>query len=425
MNEDKLAIAGGEKIIAKLPPLYRSLGKEEFEAAKAVVETGVLSSFLGTWSPEFYGGEKVQKFEQCVKDYFGVKHAITVNSWTSGLIAAVGAIGIEPGDEIIVTPWTMCATATSILIWNAIPVFADIDERSFNLDPASIEQNITKRTRAIMIADIFGQSADMDKIMAIAKKYDLKVISDTAQAPNAIYKGRYAGTIADIGGFSLNYHKHIHTGEGGVLVTDNDEYADRLCLIRNHAEAVVGDKGVSNLVNMLGFNFRLGEIEAAIGIEQLKKLNSYTYKRQELADRLTNGLNELDGLTVPFVEEDSSHVYYIYALIYDEKKTGVSRDKVYKALVSEGVPISDRYSNVHLLPLFQQRIAYGSKGFPWNSDIYTGSVSYDKGICPVAEKMNDSAYLGIPLCAYDFSPDDMDLIVKAFIKVWESVIKNV
>ena len=263
---------------------YNPIGAEEVEAAKQVIESGVLSQFLGAWHEDFYGGPKVREFERQCAEYFGVKHAVTVNSWTSGLVAAVGAIGIEPGDEVIVTPWTMSATATAILHWNAIPVFADIDPETFNLDPKSVEANITPYTKAIMVADIFGQSADMDALMAIAAKHGLKVISDTAQAPGALYKGKYAGTLADVGGYSLNYHKHIHTGEGGILVTDNDEIAERLQLIRNHAEVVVGDKGVTNLSNMIGHNFRLGEIECAIGIEQLKKLNRFVQSRQRIGE---------------------------------------------------------------------------------------------------------------------------------------------
>ena len=259
--KEPLALFGGPKTIQQVFPKYNPIGSEELSAAKQVIESGVLSQFLGAWHEDFYGGPKVREFEKQAADYFGVKHAVTVNSWTSGLVAAVGAIGIEPGDEVITTPWTMSATATAILHWNAIPVFADIDPDTYNLDPQSIEANITPYTKAIVVADIFGQSADMDEIMAIANRHELKVISDTAQAPGAFYKGRYAGTCAHVGGYSLNYHKHIHTGEGGILVTDDDGIAERLQLIRNHAEVVVGDKGVKNLSNMIGHNFRLGEIE--------------------------------------------------------------------------------------------------------------------------------------------------------------------
>jgi len=421
MSNPKLALLGGPKTIQTTFKRYNPIGVEEVEAAKQVIESGVLSQFLGAWHEDFYGGPKVREFERQCAAYFGVKHAVTVNSWTSGLVAAVGAIGIEPGDEVIVTPWTMSATATAILHWNAIPVFADIDPETFNLDPKSVEANITPYTKAIMVADIFGQSADMDELMAIAAKHGLKVISDTAQAPGALYKGRHAGTLADVGGYSLNYHKHIHTGEGGILVTDNDEIADRVQLIRNHAEVVVGDKGVTNLANMIGHNFRLGEIECAIGIEQLKKLDRLVQSRQLLADRLTGGLKGLRGLRTPVVKPGCTHVYYVYPMVLDIEALGVSRERIHAALQAEGVAVSQHYQNIHLLPLYQRKIAYGSMGFPWTSDICRRDVDYSKGICPVAEQLNDSTYLGFGMCVYDLTEDDVDLIVMAFHKVWNSL----
>src|SRR6266478_8718665 len=262
-----------------------------------------------------HGGPNVQAFERASEKAFGVKHAVTVNSLTSGLIAAVGAIGVEPGDEVIVSPWTMCATATAILHWNAIPVFADIEPKTFCLDPKSVEANITPQTKAILAVDIFGHSADMTNLADIAQKHGLKLVSDTAQAIGARYHNKYAGTLADIGGYSLNYHKHIHTGEGGIMVTDNDDLAERMRLIRNHAEAVVGDKGISNLSNMIGYNFRLGEIECAIGLEQLKKLDYLVERRRRMADRLTAGIADLPGLRAPVVKPGCTHSYYVYTLI--------------------------------------------------------------------------------------------------------------
>lgn len=421
IEKEKLALFGGQKTIMTAFKSYNPIGKEEVEAAKAVIESGVLSQFLGAWHEDFYGGPKVREFEHQCAEYFGVKHAITVNSWTSGLVAAVGAIGIEPGDEVIVTPWTMSASATAILHWNAIPVFADIDPETFNLDPKSVEANITPYTKAIMSVDIFGQSADMDELMAIAAKHGLKVISDTAQAPGALYKGKFAGTVAHVGGYSLNYHKHIHTGEGGVLVTNDDEIAERLRLIRNHAEVVVGDKGVENLSNMVGHNFRLGEIECAIGIEQLKKLAGFVESRQILADRLSKGLEGLPGLQVPVVKEGRTHAYYIYPLVLNAERLGVNRDQIHAALQAEGVEVSKRYQNIHLLPMYQNKVAYGSQGFPWTSDICHRDVDYGKGICPVAEKLNDSTYLGFGMCVYDLAERDVDLIIEAFHKVWANL----
>lgn len=419
---EKLALLGGPKVINKIFDRYNPIGEEEVLAAKDVVESGVLSKFLGCWDPDFYGGPKVQEFERQCEAYFGVKHAITVNSWTSGLIAAVGAIGIEPGDEIIVSPWTMCASATAILHWNAIPVFADIESETFCLDPKSVEANITPFTKAIMTVDIFGHSSNMDELNAIAKKYNLKIIADTAQAPGALYKGRYAGTLSDVGGYSLNYHKHIHTGEGGILVTNDDQIADRLRLIRNHAEAVVGDMGITNLNNMVGYNFRLGEIECAIGIEQLKKLDKLVSSRRRTAESLTEGLKNLPGLRLPKVMPECTHSYHVYSMVLDVNKLGVSRQRICEALEAEGVVgLAGGYTNVHLLPMYQKKIAYGSNGFPWTSDICHREVSYEKGICPVAEELHDSTYLAMAMCMHQLSDDDVILIVQAFRKVWSQM----
>jgi perosamine synthetase len=420
---EKLALLGGTPVIQKEFKKYNPLGREELDAAKNVIDSGVLSQFLGCWHEDFYGGPKVQEFEMEAAKYFGVKHAITVNSWTSGLVAAVGAIGIEPGDEVIVSPWTMSASATAILHWNAIPVFADIDIDTYNLCPDSILQNISPQTKAIMVVDIFGQSADMDVIMEIAKKHKLKVISDTAQAPGAFYGDKYAGTCADVGGFSLNYHKHIHTGEGGILVTNDDDIAERLQLIRNHAEVVVEDKGVTNLINMVGHNFRLGEIECAMGIEQLKKLKGLVQSRQLLAETLTEGLKSLDGLNTPTQFNNRTHVYYIYAMQLDLEVLQVSRQKIVEALAAEGVIVSSSYQNIHLIPLYQKKIAFGSKGFPWSSEFCKREISYKKGICPNAEYMNDNSYMGFGMCVYDLTVEDIKLIIKSFHKVWKNIDK--
>ena len=418
---EKLALLGGTPVIDKEFKKYNPLGKEELNAAKEVIDSGVLSKFLGCWHEDFYGGPKVQEFEMEAAKYFGVKHAVTVNSWTSGLVAAVGAIGIEPGDEVIVSPWTMSASATAILHWNAIPVFADIDIDSYNLCPDSIQQNISPQTKAIMVVDIFGQSADMDIIMEIAKKHKLKVISDTAQAPGALYGDKYAGTCADVGGFSLNYHKHIHTGEGGILVTNDDDIAERLQLIRNHAEVVVEDKGVKNLINMVGHNFRLGEIECAMGIEQLKKLKGLVQSRQLLAETLTEGLKSLEGLKTPSQFKNRTHVYYVYAMQLDLEVLQVSRQKIVEALAAEGVIVSSGYQNIHLIPLYQKKIAFGSKGFPWSSEFCKREISYKKGICPNAEYLNDNSYIGFGMCVYDLTFEDIDLIIKSFHKVWKNL----
>ncbi len=422
-----LAMFGGPRTINARFTRYNPIGPEEVAAATEVISSGNLSPFLGSWEVDtefgsFYGGPKVREFEDCWSDYFKVQHSVSVNSCTSGLMVALGAIGIEPGDEVIVSTWTMCASATAILIWNAIPVFADIEDETFNLDPLSVEKNITPYTKAIVVTNIFGHGAKLNEIKSIAKKHKLRIIEDNAQAPGALFDGQYTGTIGDIGVFSLNYHKHIHTGEGGMCVTNDNELAERMQLIRNHAEAVVEGKGVKNLTNMIGFNFRMGEIEAAIGIEQLKKLPAFIAEKVELAETISKGLEGLVGLRTPFVEKKCTHVYYAYPLLLNEDLTGVSRENIFNALTAEGVPaLADRYVNLHLYPMYQKKIAYGSSGFPWTAEFYKGDVVYEKGICSVAESMNDKKFLNIGLGLIKLDHAKCRNIVTAFKKVWNNL----
>ena len=422
MSTPTLALLGGKPAIEATFKAFNTIGDEEVAAVTEVLRSGVLSGYIGARGEAFMGGPRVRAFEAAAAQYFGVKHAVAVNSWTSGLTASVGAIGLEPGDEVITTPWTMVATATAILQWNGIPVFADIDPVSFNLDPASVEKCISPRSKAIMTVDIFGQSSDMRALRDIANRHNLKLLGDTAQSPGAQYYGKSTGTLADIGGFSLNYHKHIHCGEGGILVTDSDDYAARMQMIRNHAEAVVESSDPQVLCNMLGSNFRMGEIEAAIATEQLKKLVPNIQSRQRVAAELNAGLGALSGLTTPKVSDGCTHVYYIYGITLDTAKLGVSREKIVAALRAEGVPgVGSGYQNVHLYPLFQQRIAYGTKGFPWNSPYCGRDVTYESGICPVAEKLHAATFMSLNICLNDYSTEDVALVVGAFEKVWANL----
>jgi len=425
----KLAINGGPKIRNKLFPAYKVIDAKEIKAVRKVLESGTLSKFLGCWSPDFYGGLQVQAFEKEWARYFNVKNAIAVNSCTSGLYCAIGACGIGPGEEVIVSPLTMSATATSILIFNAIPVFADIEENYFCLDPKSIRERITKRTKAIMVVDIFGQPYAAEEINKIAKENNLFVIEDCAQAPYAKYKGRYAGTLADIGVYSLNYHKHIHTGEGGIVVTDNDKLAEKIRLIRNHAEAVAGDKGVKDLVNMIGFNFRMTEIEAAIGRCQLPKLKSLVEKRIENANYIAEKLGKLPGIISPALREKCVNVYYVQAFKYKEEIVGVSRDKFIEAVRAELSPTEFREKEgvrigvgngepLYLQPIYQNLIGYGKKGCPFKCPLYKGRPRYARGICPITERINYKELFVHDLMHASMKKKDLDDVVRAFEKVY-------
>jgi perosamine synthetase len=417
----KLAILGGTPVRIKPFSSYNYIGKEEARAAAKVIKSGVLSKFLGCWTDDFFGGPKIKDLEENWASYTDAKYAVTVNSCTSGLYAACGAIGIGPGDEVIVSPYTMSASASCVLVYNAIPIFADIDEENFCLNPESIEKVITDRTKAIVVVHVMGHPADMDGIMKLALKHKLKVIEDCAQAPGAEYKNKKVGTIGDIGVFSLNYHKHIHTGEGGVAVTNDAELDTRLRLIRNHAEAVVEDMGVQNIINMLGFNYRMTEIEAAIGIEQLKKLDWLIEKRIRLANYLTKRLSNIDGIIPPKVNEAAKHVYYIYPIKFREDIVGISRDTFSKAVEAEGIPFYQGYTKpLYLQPIYQKQVVYGEKGCPFACQYYGKNIVYGKGLCPVTERMHYNELLYTNLCYPPLTYRDMDDIVRAI----QKVVKN-
>jgi len=420
--KDSLAIYGGNKTITYKFKKYNTIGVEEINITTKVLQSGVLSKFIGSWNEDFYGGEYVKKLEENVKTKYNVKYAVAVNSWTSGLICAIGALDIEPGDEVILSPFTMSACAASILHWNAIPVFVDIEPETFNINPELIEEKISSKTKAIMAIDIFGHSCDIESINKIAKKHNLKVITDSAQSPWSFLNKKNVGTLSDIGGFSLNYHKHIHTGEGGIIVTNNLKFYTRMTLIRNHAEAVVEKMGIKDINNMIGFNFRMGEIEAAIGIEQLKKLDSLVSRKQQICNNLIDRIKHLDGLTAPITKKNHTHSYYCFAIKLDLKKVKVSRSRIVKALQAEGVEgISEGYSNLHLLPIFQKKIGYGKSNFPWSITKNGKLISYEKGICPIAEKLHDKSLILFQVCLFEFSDHDIELIGNSFKKVWSNM----
>jgi len=424
----QLALLGGPKLRTEPFPAYNTIGKEEEEATLRVLRSGKLSTYLGTWHDDFFGGTEVQALEKEWAAYFGAKHAISVNSATSGLFCAVGAAGIEPGDEVIVSAYTMSASAVAAIVYGAIPVFADIEEEYFCLDIASIESKITEKTKAIIVVDIFGQTYDADAINALAKKHNLIVIEDAAQAPGAEYKGKMAGTLGDIGIFSLNYHKHIHSGEGGVIVTDDDLLADRLRLIRNHAEAVLHARGYESqeeLVNMVGFNYRMTEIEASIAREQLKKLPELSRIRQENVRYLNDQLAKFDFIHPAPERLDTTHAYYIHPLIYDESVLGISRNRFIDAVKAELPPTMLRDDSAVLLsygyvkplylqPMYKERIAFGSNGYPFN----LSDVTYEEGLCPVTEMMHYKKLVTHEFMRPGMTKADMDDVVRAFEKVY-------
>lgn len=428
----QLALLGGSPVRTALFPAYNSIGKEEEEAAVEVIRSGVLSEYLGTWHKDFYGGPKVRAFEDAWAKQNRAKHAISVNSATSGLYAAVGATGVGPGDEVIVSPYTMIASATAALIFNAVPVFADVDGESCNISAETIAPLINERTKAILVVHIFGQCADMDPIMDLAKKHNLMVIEDCAQAPLGTYKGRPVGTLGHMGVFSLNYHKHIHTGEGGVVTTNDDDLAERVQLIRNHAEAVVGKKGTTNLVNMIGYNFRLGEIEAAIGLCQVNKVEGLVTERRANVVKLNEMLSGLEEVRPAIVNEDVEHSYYVHPLMFDEQQAGIPRALYLEALKAElpasmgreqhGPLIGGGYVRpIYWEPMFQEMMGYGADGCPFTCPHYGKTPTYEKGLCPQVEDNHLNRVITHELMRPPMTEDDLRDVADAFHKVHENL----
>ncbi len=386
-----------------------------------VMDSGILSEFMGSNNEHFLGGEYVKAFERKWSERFRVRHTVSVNSATSGLYAAIGAAGVGPGDEVIVTPWTMTATATAILSFNAVPVFCDIQEDTFCMDPKSVERLITPYTKALMPVHIYGHPADMDPIMELAAKHNLTVIEDAAQSPGGYYKGKLTGTIGHMGVFSFNCNKIIQCGEGGAVVTNDDELAKRLQLIRNHGEAVVATgMTVCDPTNIIGWNYRMNEIEAAIMMAQTDKLNDMLIKRKALVDHFERGIRDIEGLIPPVVKRDCTHTYYRYTIRLDTGKIKVPANILAKALNAEGIPFNADYIPLNLYPLYQKRVGYGNKGCPFSCPFYAGNVDYSMKHLPVAEKMV-SATLSSELIRPPQSFEDIEEMILAFRKVFEQI----
>lgn len=418
----KLALFGGDKIRSKPFITYALIGKEEKVRVNSVLDSGMLSGFIAKSGDHFLGGKQVKELESLVRSYFKCTYAVTVNSATAGLHAALAACGIGPGDEVIVPPCTMSASATAILMVNAIPVFVDIEDKTFGLDPHQVEKAVTPRTKAIVVVHLFGHPARIGEIMQIARKHKLVVIEDCAQSPGAVFKGRFAGLFGDIGVFSLNQHKTITSGEGGFCLTNNEKLALKMQLIRNHGEVIVGDTGLREIDNIVGYNYRMTELEAAVSIGQFRRLDYLNDYRIELARYLSVKLRNLPGLILPWQEKQCRHVYFTYPIRLQEKVVGVSRDIFAKALIAEGIPIGIGYVRpIYLEPMYQKKIAHGKRGCPFSCAYYKGKVSYSKGDCPVAEKMHEKELLVTAVCRYPHKKKDINDVAMAFNKVYDNL----
>jgi dTDP-4-amino-4,6-dideoxygalactose transaminase len=417
-----LAINGGKPIRTKPFREYNPFGRSDREAVIRVIDSGCLSGFAGAYGDEFYGGPNVRRLEQAWAEAYGAKHVVSSNSATSSLYSALAALQIGPGDEVIVTPFTMSATITAIVFNHAVPVFVDVESDTFNLDPDKIEAAITPRTRAIMVVHLFGHPADMPAIMNIARRHRIRVVEDNAQSIDAKVGGRLAGTFGDIGVFSLNRHKLIQSGEGGIALTDDDELAIRLRLVRNHGENAAEEFGLRNASHVIGFNFRMTELDAAVAYEQFIKRERTIANVVAMAELLDDELKGLPGIEPVAIRQGFTHTRMHHTLLYDVGTTGVDRDLFVRAVQAEGIPIWAGYvTPQYMQPFLQQKNVFGITGCPLRCPHYEGTLQdFGPGLCPVAEELH-AKMINSDLHRPPNTADDMRDIAAAFRKVCENI----
>jgi len=399
----KLAIDGGERVRTKSFPAWPVWDESELNALREVLESGA-------WG---IGGRKVPEFEEKFASYVGARYGICVTSGTTALEVALRSAGVGFGDEVIVPPYTFMATASSVLVVNAIPVFTDIDPETYNLDPDEMEKAITERTKAVIPVHIGGCPADMDRIMDIAKKHDLTVIEDCAQAHSAEWRGHKVGSIGDMGCFSFQSSKNLCAGEGGIITTNNRELADKCWSYHNCGRVREGGWYEHPI---LGVNLRMSEWQATILIAQMERLDEQTKIRNRNGIYLTEKLREIEGIK-PLKRDErvTTHAYHLYIFRYDASKFGdAPRSRFLQALSAEGIPCSSGYS-----PLYREDFikAPFREGAFVSYGHYKGKVDYSKVYCPVTEKAckEEGVWLFQSMLLGD--KEDMDNIVEAIRKI--------
>lgn len=404
----ELALFGGQAIRNEPYEPYNTIGSDEINSAIEVLNSGVLSGYIAAPGEFFLGGDWTKNLEKGFCDKFSKNFAISVNSATSGLHAAVSAAGVGEGDEVIVSPYSMSASATSIVMAGGKPIFVDIESDYFCLDPNQVEAAITPKTKAIMAVNIFGQAAELSSLRRIADKFNLVLIEDNAQAPAALYGKEYTGTIGHMGVFSLNRHKTMQTGEGGVVITDSNCLADRLRLVRNHGESVLSETNEFNgHEDIVGYNYRLTELQASIAIPQLKRLDELNSHRIGLANYLNHCLEEFDFLSSPAVREGSSHVYYLYPIKYDQNKISISRDQFVEALNAEGMPAANYVRPLCSLPLYSKK--------------FGKDPSYNLSNLPVVQDLWKSSMIVTPICRPPLEERHIDEFISAIKKILSNI----
>ncbi len=321
------------------------IGKEEIEAVTKVLESGILTTGLGK-------GPYVTKFEKSFADFVQAKYSIAVNSGTAALHAALMAVGVKNGDEVLLPSFTFTATAETVILCSARPVFVDIDPETYCMDVSQIEKYVNERTKAIIPVDLYGFPADLQPLREIADKHGIAIVEDAAQAHGALYKGKPVGFYADVACWSFYASKNMTTGEGGMVTTNNEEIADKVQSIRTHGEK---EKYMSV---RLGHNYRMPEIEAAIGLVQLKKLPKFLEKRRKNAKILTEKLEGIKGLKLPFETEEKKHSWYLYTVRL-ENVTRNKRDQIVRELKENNIEAAVYYHTpIHTMPFYRKFCNY-------------------------------------------------------------------
>lgn len=404
-TKEQLAIHGGTKTKQTPFGTGQRFGQEELKELTEALEQGTLFYHLGG---------KVKRFLDKFNEMHDVRYSVAASSGTAAIHIALGTAGVSVGDEVITSPISDMGTLIGILYQNAIPVFADLNPHTYNMDPISVEVCITSRTKAIVVVHLAGNPCDMDAIMAIARKHNLIVIEDCAQSYQAKYKGRYVGTIGDYGCFSTNDFKHISTGDGGMVTINSDDEMD---FYRTHAFADKNYHRFDNVVikdiQSLAPNYRMTELQGAVGIAQLDKLESICQRRRTLGDRISEGLKGLKGISVHHVEADAECSYWFYMMRLKLDELSCTRSEFCEALIAEGVPCGEGYiaKPLYLQPLFQQKQAYLGSSYPFDMT----DTSYEPGSCPIAEQILETA-VRMPVNEF-YTDEDIEDMIRGVRKV--------
>jgi perosamine synthetase len=409
VRSEKLAIEGGMPVRSEPLPLEPDITDEEIEAVLEVMRSKKLSQLAGKY---------VEDFEIEFARYVGTKYAVATNSGTSALSLALAALRIGTGDEVILPPYTFVASANGILQQNAIPIFADVDKETFNLDPRKLEAKISNKTRAIMPVHMMGQPCDMDPLTEIARKHNLFVIEDSAQAAGAEHKGRKTGSIGDVGCFSFYMNKNMTSAEGGMLVTNDEEVAERAMTFRNHCRpeiSTIPNVPAYNIFTGIGWNFRMSSLQAVIGRTQLNRLDEANRKRTMNAEFIRHHVKPFEWLQPQKVLKDTKPVYWFQAFRISDS-SNINRDEFTTAVSAEGVK-AEGYAPipVHLQELFTKQVGYGRTHCPFDCPVYGKKVDYKVGDCPEAEKLCKEDVI-IP-CYHALRGSDLNDVVSALTKV--------